>query len=177
LAFNDQHFVMLVGQHQLLRRAIDEVGDDPINRAAVPLDQDAGLASGHELGVHTAAAEFPGDFQRRHHFSHAAIVGHRLNAQASFADALPLGHIALVVLAHVHQSDAVAAGCLGKLRIVAQKVVQAGDHIQPAADGLQNYRPPRQGYLAPRRGDANQQRPGLRHLSQRTHHRDIAADA
>ena len=43
-----------------------------------------------------------------------------------------MGHVVLVVAAHVDQPHAVPRGRRGELRIVAEKIVQAGNDVQLA---------------------------------------------
>ena len=46
---------MLIGEHQLLDGAVEKIGDYAIDRAAVALDQNSGLAGRDKLGIVAAA--------------------------------------------------------------------------------------------------------------------------
>ena len=88
-----------------------------------------------------------------------------------------MGHVVLVVAANVDQPHAPPGRRLGELGVLAQEIVQAGNHVQLPRDGLQNDRPPRGRNLAAGRGDAEQQRVGADRLGQRADHRQRAAHA
>src|SRR3989304_6017953 len=149
---------MLVGENLLLDRAVEKVADHAIDRAAVSLDEDAGLAGGDEFAVVPALRESPRDLNRDDHLAAATVLAHGVNPQAARAEALELRHVPLVVLADVDQLYAMLRGRGGKLRIVAQELVQPGDHVAAAGHRLEQNRPPgRRNLPAPRCG-ANQGR-------------------
>ena len=164
LPFDHDHLVVLVGQHELLGGAVEEVGDHPVHGTAVALDHDARLPGGHELGVHAPPLQPLGHLDGGDHLAATAIVGDRLDPQAPLADALAVGHVVLVAFAHVDQLDAVLPRPPAtKLRIVVRES-RAARRRRSASPGdrLQDDRPPGLGDLAAGRGDADQQRVGLR---------------
>ena len=122
LAFDHDHLVMLIGQDELFGRAADEIGDDAIDRAAAAGHEDAGLARGHEGGVHAGAVQAGGHFDAGDHLAATAIVGDGVDPQAALADALALGHVVLVVLADVDQLHAVLLGGPAELGVVARGI-------------------------------------------------------
>ena len=101
LAFDEQDVVVLVLQDQFLGGAADEVGDDAVDRQAVPFDHDAGLAGGDELGVVAAFLQAVGDLDRDDHLADRAIVADGVDAEAIGPQALAAGDRLFGVLAHV----------------------------------------------------------------------------
>ena len=117
------------------------------------------------------------DFHGRDHLAATAIVGHGVDPQALLADALPLGHVALLVAAEIHHNSAVTLGRRGKLRIVAEELVHPGDDHHAALQGIEDEGPPVRWQAAAGRGNADQKRVRPRRLAQRRNDRDAAAHA
>ncbi len=133
LPLDHKDLVMLVRQHEFFGRAVDEIGDHAVDGAAVALDEDPGLARGHELGVGAPPLQALHDLHAGDHLAKATVVGHGVDPQTAFADALALGHVALVVLADVHEPRARSPRRGGEFGIVAQEVVQSGHDVQAPA--------------------------------------------
>ena len=93
------------------------------------------------------------------------------------AKPLAIGHVVLVVPANVDQFDAVAFGRLAKLRIIAQKLVQARDDRQSPRDGVEDDRTPVRRDFSARRRNAHQKRVCLARFGQRGDDGDLPADA
>ena len=129
LAFDNEDFVVLVLQNHFLGGAADEIGDDAVDGEAVAFDHDAGLAGGDELGVVAAFFQAVGHFDRDDHLADAAIVADGVNPQAIGTQAFAAGNRLFRVLANVCQLDAASWRPRGKLGVVGEKIVQAGDRL------------------------------------------------
>src|SRR5262249_6268142 len=157
LAFDDDNFVVLILQDQLLRSAADEIGDDAVDRQSVAFDHDAGLAGGDELGVVAAFFQAVGDFDGDNHLADRAVVADGVHAEAVRPQALAAGDRLFAIPAYVLQRDAAGLGGFGEFGVVVQKIVQAADHVHLATgDGVENDRPPRRRNLPARRRNAEE---------------------
>lgn len=165
LAFDDEDFMVLVGENHFLGGTADEIGDDAVDGEAVPFDHDAGLARGDELGVVAAFFQAVGDFDRDNHLADAAIVADGVNAEAIGTEAFAAGDRFFGVLADVCQGDARFFGGFGEFGVVVEEIVKAADDVHlPTADGVENDGSPGSRNLSAGRGDAEEERVGLRSI-------------
>ena len=142
-----------------LGRAGDEVRDDRVDGDAPAGDRDPRLTGRDEGGRDPAGGRGPVELERDGHLPDRTVGADREHVLRRLLEVGARGHVQIGGrAAEVAELDAVTNGELAQLLVVAQELVQAVLHVQPARDGGLQQLAPRGRKATARRGDADERR-------------------
>ena len=145
-------------EHQLFRRAGDEIGDHGVDADSPPFDEDAGLPGGGEAGPDALFPQRAEKLELRGHLPDVAVGAdgeHHGRVHVSNA-AVGDGDLRWRPT-QVVDGDVVLACNLDELGNVTEEAVQATPHLEPVLDGAAHELHPFGRNLAARRRDADEE--------------------